>query len=129
MYRYDYNLKLLQETPEILLKDFSPDLAVAEKIIKDCLDRDRFTLSTKEAAAILHTYGIRVMDTVEVSSAEEAIQAARSLGYPTAMRIYSPNAGTRCRTDRVVHILKNDHEVREAFASADDLVVSLQDLM
>lgn len=127
MYRYDNNLKLLQETPEILLKDFSPDLPVAEKIIKDCLTQDRFTLSTMEAAAILSSYGILVMETVEVSSTEKAIQAARRLGYPTVMRIYSPHAGTRCRTDRVVHILRNDNEVREAFASADDLVVSLQD--
>ena len=127
MYRYDYNLKLLQETPEILLKDFSPDLPVAEKIIKDCLAHDRFTLFTTEAAAILSAYGIRVMETVGVSSAEKAIQVAHHLGYPTVMRIYSPNAGTRCRTDRVVHILRNDHEAREAFASADDLVVTLQD--
>jgi acetyltransferase len=127
MYRYDYNLKLLQETPEILLKDFSPDLPVAEKIIKDSLAHDRFTLSSSEAAAILSTYGIRVMETVEVSSVEEAIEAARRLGYPAAMRGYSPNAGTKWRTDRVVHILRNDHEVRKVFASAYDLVVSLQD--
>ena len=127
MYRYDYNLKLLQETPEILLKDFSPDLPVAEKIIKDSLARDYFTLSAAQAAAILNTYGIRVLETVGVSSAEKAIQAARRLGYPVVMRIYSPNAGTRCRTDRVVHILRTDHEVRNAFFSADDFVVSLQD--
>jgi acetyltransferase len=127
MYRYDYNLKLLQETPEILLKDFSPDLPVAEKIIKDSLARDYFTLSAAQAAAILNTYGIRVLETVGVSSAEKAIQAARRLGYPVVMRIYSPNAGTRCRTDRVVHILRNDREARNAFSSADDLVVSLQD--
>jgi hypothetical protein len=43
------------------------------------------------------------------------------------MRGYSPNAGTKWRTDRVVHILRNDHEVRKVFASAYDLVVSLQD--
>ena len=127
MYRYDYNLKLLQETPEIILKDFSPDLSMAEKIIKDCLARDRFTLFTTEATAILSTYGIRVMEAVEVSTTEKAIQVARRLEYPTVMRIYSPNVGTRCRTDRVSYILRNDHEVREAFASADDIVASLQD--
>lgn len=127
MYRYDYNLKLLQETPEILLKDFSPDLAVAEKILRDCLVRDRFTLSPEESSSILKTYGIQVMETVGVSSVEQAIQGSRHLGYPVVMRIYSPNAGTRCRTDRVVHILKNDSEARKAFALAYDLVVSLQD--
>ncbi|MFT5700218.1 MAG: acetyltransferase [Desulforhopalus sp.] len=127
MYRYDYNLKLLRETPEILLKDFSPDLPAAEKIIKDCLACDRFTLSAEEASTILRAYGIQVVETVGVSSAEIAIQVARRLGYSAVLRIYSPNAGTRCRTDRVVHILRNDHEVRKAFALADDLVVSLQD--
>ena len=127
MYRYDYNLKLLQETPEILLKEFSPDLAVAEKIIKDCLHSDRFTLSAMEASAILGTYGIRVMETVEVLSADEATLAARRIGYPVTLRIYSPNAETRCRTDRVVHIIKNDAEARAAFASAENLVVSLED--
>ncbi|MBU1567595.1 MAG: bifunctional acetate--CoA ligase family protein/GNAT family N-acetyltransferase [Proteobacteria bacterium] len=127
MYRYDYNLKLLQETPEILLKDFSPDLPAAKKIIQDCLAGERFILFFDEAAAILAAYGIQAMETVGVSSAEEASRVASRLGYPAAMRIYSPNAGTKCRTDRVVHILRNDHEVREAFSSAYDLVISLQD--
>ncbi len=127
MYRYDYNLKLLQETPEILLKDFSPDLPAAEKIIKDCLADERFVLFVDEAAAILAAYGIKTMATVAVSAAEEAIRAAYRLGYPAVMRIYSPNAATKCRTDRVAHILKDDHDVSEVFAAAYDLVVSLQD--
>lgn len=127
MYRYDYNLKLLQETPEILLKDFSPDLSAAEKIIKDCLADERFVLFAGEADAILAAYGIKTVTTVTVSSAEEAIRAAYRLGYPAIMKIYSPNATTKCRTDRVAHILKDNHEVREAFTSTYDLVISLQD--
>ncbi|MFH0785601.1 MAG: GNAT family N-acetyltransferase [Pseudomonadota bacterium] len=127
MYRYDYNLKLLQETPEILLKDFLPDLHTAEEIIRDSLTGDRFTLFFDEAAAVLAAYGIQTMETVNVSSAEEAIRVAYRLGYPAVMRIYSPNGGTKCRTDRVAHIVRNNYEVREAFASAHDLVDSLQD--
>ena len=127
MYRYDYNLKLLQETPEILLKDFSPDLPAAEKIIKNCLAEERFVLFIDEAAAILAAYGIQIMETVGVSSTEEAIRIAHRLEYPVILRIYSPNAATKCRTDRAAHILRNNQEVREAFASAYDLVDSLQD--
>ena len=48
MYRYDYNLKLLGETPEVILKDFSPDLKKAEDIIRNCLEQNRFSLHADE---------------------------------------------------------------------------------
>lgn len=127
MYHYDYNLKLLQETPAFLLKDFSPDCETAGKILKDSLDNDRFTLSKVEAAAVIGAYGIRARDVVQVTTVEEAVGAAHLLGYPSVLRIYSPNRGTRCRTDRVMHLLKNDQEVRNAYSSAYDLIASLED--
>ena len=127
MYRYDYNMKLLQETPEVLLKDFSPKLSVAEKIIQDSLLRERFVLYADEVAAILGAYGIETMKTIIISSADEALCAARQLGYPAAIRIYSPNAGAKFLTNRVFHILRDDHDVRTGFAAVHDLVLSLQD--
>ncbi len=127
MYRYDYNLKLLQETPEILLKDFSPDLPRAEKIIRDCLDRQRFALHAEEAGAILGAYGIPILESATVATADDACRASRRLGLPVTMKVYSPNVGCKQRTGRVLDNLNNDREVAAAFAICQDHALSSGD--
>jgi acetyltransferase len=127
LYHYDYNLKLLQETPEILLKDFSPDLAKAEKIIRGCLDQQRFALHAEEARDILNAYGIPVLESVTIDTADEACRVSRRIGYPVVIKVYSPNTGCQQQTGRVLDNLKNGREVRAAFAVCHDHATSLKD--
>ena len=127
MYRYDYNLQLLQETPEIIVKDFSPELKKAEKIIKDCLDQKRFALHADEANELLRSYGIPVLETIRVDSAEEAVRASRQLGYPVVMKIDSALIRQKGQRTRIAVDLRGDRQIQEAFAVQHDLLLSLQD--
>jgi len=127
MYRYDYNLKLLQETPEIILKDFTPDLENAEKIIRGYIERKRFSLHADEASDIVRSYGIPVIETVRVDDKEEAVREARRLGYPVVMKIDSLTIHNRLLKGGVLINLKDDHEVQNAFAILRNLVVSFKD--
>ncbi len=43
-------------------------------------------LTTEEASAVLDAYGIEVWPTVEVHSPQEAVEAARRLGWPVVLR-------------------------------------------
>lgn len=124
MYRYDYNLKLLQETPETLLEGFVPDLEKAEKIIRDCLKHNRFSLHPNEAGDILRSYGIPVVASCKVDNAEEAVIASRRLGFPVVMKIESANSWTSYQQGSVVKNLKNDIQVRDAFDSLKELLDS-----
>ena len=127
MYQYDYNLKLLQETPEIIIKDFSPRLDVARNIISGCIEEKRFTLHADEAGEILKLYGIPVIETIRVSNADDAVSASRRIGYPVAMKIDSPRSSSITREEKVFIHLNHDHEVRKVFTLLQDLLVSLSD--
>lgn len=81
MYQYDYNLKLLRETPETLLKDFSPDLNTAEGIIRNSIAKKRFFLNADEAKEILKAYGIPVIETVRGDSEGVGIDRHTRHGY------------------------------------------------
>jgi acetyltransferase len=127
MYRYDYNLKLLQETPEVINKNFSPRLDEAKKIIDDCMDQKRYTLHAEEAAEILRAYGIPVIDTVPVRDEEEAVQISRGIGYPVTMKIDTAISSGINREEMAFVHLKDDHEVRKVFTILQARVVSLKD--
>ncbi len=127
MYQYDYNLKLLQETPEIILKDFSPDLQHAERIIKDSIAQKRFSLHAIEAGDILKAYGIPVIETIRVANAEEAVREARRIGYPVVLKIDALTVHTRAVKGGVHISLRNDREVRHASSILQNLVASLKD--
>jgi acetyltransferase len=127
MYRYDYNLKLLQETPEIIIKDFSPKLETAKNIIGGCLEEGRATLHADEAGNIIKSFGIPTIDTIRVGDAEEAVHASRSIGYPVVLKIDSEKGAERKGETKVLVHLKDDDEVRRAFARLRDLACSRND--
>ena len=66
MYRYDYNLKLLRETPETILSDFEADSAKVKTIIADVAGRKGVLLQLNEAIEILNIYGIPAVETIKV---------------------------------------------------------------
>lgn len=116
MYRYDYNLKILQETPEIIIKDSFPKPETAKRIIVDCIEQKRYTLHTGEAEKILRSYGIPVIKTIRVRDVEEAVTGSRRIGYPVAMKIEAPLNDRMPNEEPVFLYLRDDHEVRKSFA-------------
>jgi len=56
MYRYDLNLKLLLETPEALLQDFTPDKKRAEEILRTASKEKRVVLNFYEVREIMLAY-------------------------------------------------------------------------
>ncbi len=127
MYRYDYNLKLLQETPEIIIKDFSPKLETAKDIIGCCLGEGRDTLHADEAGRIIKSFGIPTIETIRVGSADEAVHASRCLGFPVVLKIDGAKSGDSNGGGKVFVHLKDDHEVRKAFAKLQDHACSRND--
>lgn len=127
MYRYDYNLKLLRETPEILLKHFSPDLEGAQNLIAGCLDSRRFILTSKEAGELLGKYGIHVIDTVQLTDAEDAVSVAKRIGFPVVLKIRSAKVRNRLLSGGILINLKNSEEVKTAFGILYDRMMSYDD--
>ena len=89
MYRYDYNLRLLLETPEVILKDFEPDEYRAEEIIRKVSEDKRLFLNFNEVKDMFLHYGIPVIPTKVVETDDEAVEIADFIGYPVVLKIDS----------------------------------------
>lgn len=127
MYRYDYNLRLLLETPEVILRDFEPDEYRAEEIIRKASEGKRLFLPLNEVKDVLLSYGIPVIPTKVVQSAEEAIEIADFIGYPVVLKIDSRKIFHKTELGGVWLNLRDQHAVREAFQRLQDLAALAKD--
>jgi acetyltransferase len=111
---YRHNQALLTEAPTAR-ESTPPDTAAARTVIDRALDEGRDMLDEREAKAILGAYGIPVVQTVAVEpSAEAAIAAARTIGFPVALKILSPDISHKSDVGGVRLNLRDDAELSEA---------------
>lgn len=114
MYRYDYNLKLLQETPETILKDFVPDTEKARAVIETAIEERRRVLRLTEVREILDAYGIPIVETVRAASEDDCVKIAGKLGYPVVLKIDTETIFHKMEEGGVQLNLKDDDSVKEA---------------
>src|SRR5439155_3138578 len=78
--------------------------------------KDGRTLLTEvEAKELLAAYGIPVTPTVFAGSAEEAVAAARKIGYPVVLKLYSRTVTHKSEAEGVQLNLAGDDAVRQAW--------------
>jgi acetyltransferase len=124
MYRYDYNLKLLQETPEVILKDFVPDKDTARYVIEAAITENRQVLHLTEVKDILDAYGIPAVETYRTTCGEDCVRIARKIGYPVVLKIDSEAIFHKMEENGVQLNLRSDEAVREACAFLTKLALS-----
>ncbi len=127
MYRYDYNLRMLLETPEVILKDFEPDEYKAEEVIRKAAEDKRLILNFHEVNEIFKHYGIPVIETLAASSEEDAVHLAETIGYPVVMKIDSQKLFHKLEQGGVILNLRDQISVRKAFRQLDHLAILLKD--
>lgn len=74
------------------------------------------TLSESNAKEILEKYGIPVTRQALAITPEDAVSRAREIGYPVALKIDSPDIPHKTEAGGLKLNIKNDDEVRSAFA-------------
>ncbi len=121
--RYHRNQHLLRQVPSPLVDTSEPDVEGARLIIEGVLADGRKVLSTAESKALLSAFRIPTMPSVEVHSANEALVAAQSLGYPVAMKIHSPDITHKSDAGGVRLNIDNAQSVRMAYL---ELITSVQ---
>lgn len=83
------NQMLLLQTPGPLSDEKKPDIDGAQLIIDNALAERRLVLSEAESKAVLAAFHIPVVQTVNAHSANDAVVAAQSMGFPVVMKINS----------------------------------------
>ena len=111
---YRRNQALLTEAPASSEMG-SPDRTAACAVIGSALAAGRDMLDELEAKAVLKAYGIPVVPTVAVGpGADAAAEAARSIGYPVALKILSPDISHKSDVDGVSLNLGDEVALRRA---------------
>ena len=113
---YRANQNLLLQVPTVS-ENGSPDLAAAKAIIEKAIAEGRDMLDELEAKAMLTAYGIPVVRTVAVGpTKDEALAAARDIGFPVALKILSPDISHKSDVGGVRLNLRDEDSLCQAVA-------------
>ncbi len=111
--RYRRNQDSLMEAPPSIPSGFTSDDTTARKIIASALKSGRVWLDESEVSRILSCYGIPAPRASIVTTPEQAEEAARAMGAPVALKIFSRDIVHKTDVGGVVLNLDADG-VREA---------------
>ncbi|MDI6865417.1 bifunctional acetate--CoA ligase family protein/GNAT family N-acetyltransferase [Thermodesulfovibrio yellowstonii] len=115
MYRYDFNLKLLLETPQTILKDVTFNAERAAEIIERAISEGRSIPTFFEASEILSAYGIPVILTKRANTLEELKSAITEIGYPIVLKIDTPKIIHKFKKGGVILDIRDELEAIEGF--------------
>ena len=103
------------DRPRTQVKHFDVDTGKAQEIISTAKRAGLTNLPQDDALRILSTYGLPVITTETASSKTEAVEAAKRIGYPVAMKIVSPDVVHKIDVGGVKLDLNGDRDISEAY--------------
>lgn len=125
---YRRNQDILMETPSAS-HDAAPNSGAVRATLDAALADGREWLGEQEAKALLQAYGIATVPTLAVApTAEAAIEAARGLGYPVALKILSRDITHKSDAGGVRLGLADEAALRRAVAEMLEAVRSARPL-
>ena len=102
-------------TPDGKISNFEVDKNKAQKILDDVRNEGRTALLEEEGQQILRSYGFPLPKSILAKTEEDAINAAKEIGYPVVMKIASPQIIHKSDAGGVKVGLSNDKELQSAF--------------
>jgi acetyltransferase len=115
---YKRNQAQLMEVPAALARasdEMPADLAAAIAIRDAALREKRTVLTERESKALLAAFSLPVPRSVAARDRDEAIAAARTVGYPAVIKVLSPDISHKSDVGGVRLGLQNDEMVASAF--------------
>ncbi len=125
MWRYSDNLRALYETP-VLPGDDEHDLdrTLASGVIDAARAEGRTILTEFESKQVLSAYAIPITETRIARSVEEAVAAAREIGYPVVVKLYSHTITHKTDVGGVQLNLADADAVRRAYGAIQEAVAA-----
>ncbi|MES9992957.1 MAG: bifunctional acetate--CoA ligase family protein/GNAT family N-acetyltransferase [Candidatus Thiodiazotropha sp.] len=120
---YQKNQRLLLQTPaKSSRRHIEPDTEGARLIIESALSEQRKVLSEPESFALLGAFRINAVRNGIARSANEALILAESMGFPVAMKIYSPDISHKSDAGGIRLNISNAQVVRSTYRDLIDQV-------
>lgn len=125
---YYKNRTFLIQAPSAMENQAAPDIEGAKLIIEGVLQEGRKRLDQMESRAILKAFSIPINATWNTRSANEALVAAESVGFPVVLKINSPDISHKSDVAGVSLNVMNAQAVRSAYKKLlDDVAANLPD--
>lgn len=124
MWRYTYNLRGIYETPS-LAEEVEPgntSRSDVQATLEEIRRSGRTVLTEVESKAVLSRYGIPVVDTQVTHGEDEAVTAARSIGFPVVLKLYSETITHKTDVGGVKLNLTEEEGVRRAYRQIEATV-------
>jgi acetyltransferase len=122
MVQYRRNQEALYETPEALPEDWTPDRDGVRQVFTAVRAAGRTLLTEAEAKNVLAAYGIPVVPTFACGTADEAVAAARRIGFPVVLKVLSTTITHKTDVDGVQIGLADETAVRTAYRTIESNV-------
>lgn len=117
---YFKNRTYLIQAPASMEQHVSPDIEGARLIIEGVLQEGRKVLNQMESRAVLKAFNIPINPSWNTHSANEALVAAESVGFPVALKINSPDISHKVDFSGVSLNVMNAQAVRSAYKKLVD---------
>lgn len=117
LWRYDYSLRGLYETPALPEDKYgdAPDRAAVEQIIQAAREQNRTILTEDESKRVLAAYHLPTIANVVATTEDDAVSAAGSIGYPVVLKLHSETITHKTDVGGVVLNITNSEGVVRAF--------------
>ncbi|WP_338895682.1 GNAT family N-acetyltransferase [Streptomyces sp. TG1A-60] len=89
---------------------------------------ERLTLGSEETGALLARYGIRLREARPAPTPDEAVAAARAVGYPVALKTTAPHLRHRADLGGVRLDLADEEQLRRAYTELTELFGTPEEL-
>ena len=109
---YARNQATLNETPRALPVSFDPQRARLRELVAR---ESGTTLSESASKELLHAYGIPATRPVRAATADAAVDAAASLGFPVVLKVHSPDVTHKTDVGGVIVDIATEAGVRAGF--------------
>lgn len=96
-------------------EQFTVDHNRVKRVFRRVRREGRLSLGDAEAREIMEAYGLRIPHSVLAKTAEEAVQAANSMGYPVVMKVASPDILHKSDIGGVRLNVRDADQVRDLF--------------
>ncbi len=126
MWRYSSNLQSLYETPALSEDAVDHDACQrrAGGIIHKVRAAGRHLLTELESGQVLAAYGIPTLEMRTAKTEDEAVEAAKAIGYPVVLKLFSETITHKTDVGGVQLNLRGAAEVRRAFHAIQKAVAA-----
>ena len=121
MWKLSYNLRGLYETPVLPSSD-AINPAAAAQVVDDARAEGRSILTEFESKQVLKAYDLPIVETKVAATEDDAIGAAREIGFPVVLKLNSRTITHKTDVGGVKLNLTDEAAVRQAFRDIETSV-------